>query len=157
MADSHNPQRDRELGMDRPITRRDFMDGVAVAIGAASLLPQSAEAATNFPQDRPGYDPPTLTGMRGSHEGSYDYAHALRDGAESVQSLRVINPAKKDKDGKLEGLQDGERVIISGMQRVHPGTVVTAKPDAPPKPPGFAMGKLLNLTPETKEGTGNRE
>ena len=72
--------RDRELGMDRPITRRDFLDGVAVAIGGASLLASHAGAATVFPQDRPGYDPPTLTGMRGSHEGSYDYAHALRDG-----------------------------------------------------------------------------
>jgi spermidine dehydrogenase len=72
--------RDRELGMDRPITRRDFLDGVAVGIGAASLLGSRAEAATVFPQDRPGYNPPTLTGMRGSHDGSYDYAHALRDG-----------------------------------------------------------------------------
>ncbi len=71
---------DRELGMDRPITRRDFLDGVAVAIGGASLLAEQARAATVFPQDRPGYDPPTLVGMRGSHDGSYDYAHALRDG-----------------------------------------------------------------------------
>jgi spermidine dehydrogenase len=78
--DPHNPRRDRELGMERPITRRDFIDGVAVAIGGASLLAQNASAATAFPQDRPGYDPPTLIGMRGSHEGSYDYAHALRDG-----------------------------------------------------------------------------
>ena len=72
--------RDRELGMDRPISRRDFLDGVAVAVGGASLLASNAGAATTFPQDRPGYDPPTLTGMRGSHDGSYDYAHALRDG-----------------------------------------------------------------------------
>jgi spermidine dehydrogenase len=72
--------RDRELGMDRPISRRDFLDGVAVAVGGASLLAGNASAATTFPQDRPGYDPPTLTGMRGSHDGSYDYAHALRDG-----------------------------------------------------------------------------
>jgi spermidine dehydrogenase len=79
-TDRHNSQPDRELGMNRPITRRDFIDGVAVAIGAAGLLAQSADAATTFPQDRPGYDPPTLTGMRGSHDGSYDYAHALRDG-----------------------------------------------------------------------------
>jgi spermidine dehydrogenase len=78
--DPHNPQRDRELGMERPITRRDFIDGVAVAIGGASLLAQDARAETAFPQDRPGYDPPKLPGMRGSHEGSYDYAHALRDG-----------------------------------------------------------------------------
>ena len=72
--------RDRELGMDRPITRRDFLDGAALAIGGASLLAQQAAAATVFPQDRTGYDPPTLTGMRGSHDGSYAYAHALRDG-----------------------------------------------------------------------------
>jgi spermidine dehydrogenase len=66
--------------MDRPITRRDFIDGVAVAIGAASVLAQNASGASSFPQDRPGYDPSALTGMRGSHEGSYAYAHALRDG-----------------------------------------------------------------------------
>jgi spermidine dehydrogenase len=72
--------RDRDLGMDRPITRRDFLDGVAVAVGGASLLSENAAAATVFAQDRPGYNPPTLAGMRGSHDGSYDYAHALRDG-----------------------------------------------------------------------------
>ncbi len=71
---------DRELGMDRPITRRDFLDGVAVAVGGAGVLAGNAAAATAFAQDRPGYDPPTLTGMRGSHDGSYSYAHALRDG-----------------------------------------------------------------------------
>lgn len=31
-------QRDRNLGMDRPITRRDFIGGVAVGLGSASLL-----------------------------------------------------------------------------------------------------------------------
>ncbi len=72
--------RDRELGMERSITRRDFLDGVALSIGAAGLLAPNAQAATTFAQDRPGYDPPTLTGMRGSHDGSYDYAHGLRDG-----------------------------------------------------------------------------
>jgi len=75
-----DPKRDKELGMDQPITRRDFLDGVAVTIGAGSLLAEQARAAEVFPQDRPGYDPPVLTGMRGSHEGSYTYAHALRDG-----------------------------------------------------------------------------
>jgi len=75
-----DPKRDRELGMDRRITRRDFIDGVAVAVSAAGLAGGQAEAAAIFPQDRTGYDPPRLTGMRGSHEGSYAYAHALRDG-----------------------------------------------------------------------------
>ena len=30
-------QRDRELGMHRKITRRDFLDGVAVAVGGAAV------------------------------------------------------------------------------------------------------------------------
>ncbi|MDD1678048.1 MAG: hypothetical protein LUO93_02535, partial [Methanomicrobiales archaeon] len=41
---------------------------------AAQTTPPSA-------QDRPGYYPPTLTGMRGSHPGSFEVAHAMRDGA----------------------------------------------------------------------------
>jgi spermidine dehydrogenase len=76
---SKNPRRDRDLGMNRRITRRDFLDGAAIAIGGASLA-GNALGAASFAQDKPGYDPPTLTGMRGSHDGSYDYAHALRDG-----------------------------------------------------------------------------
>src|SRR5450755_410082 len=67
----------------RTIPRRDFLNGVAVGIGGAlagSLLPSLAEAAGRFPQDEPGYYPPVLTGMRGSHPGSFETAHALRDG-----------------------------------------------------------------------------
>jgi len=32
------------------------------------------------PRDRAGYYPPLLNGMRGSHPGSFEAAHALRDG-----------------------------------------------------------------------------
>ncbi|MFN8062820.1 MAG: FAD-dependent oxidoreductase [Vicinamibacterales bacterium] len=82
--DDHRSLRDRELGMDRPITRRDFLNGVAVGVGgglAGAMLPEfGALAAAPFAQDAPGYDPPTLTGMRGSHAGSFDVSHALRDG-----------------------------------------------------------------------------
>ena len=35
--------RDRELGMDRPIARRDFLNGAAVAIGATLAGPTFAE------------------------------------------------------------------------------------------------------------------
>jgi spermidine dehydrogenase len=71
---------DKELGMDRRITRRDFMNGAAMAIGAAvaphaSLLAQEKEA-----QDRSGYDPPAAHGLRGSHPGAFEVAHRLRDG-----------------------------------------------------------------------------
>jgi spermidine dehydrogenase len=52
------------------ITRRDFLNGAALAI-AAGLTPAAQLAA------QPGRYPPALTGMRGQHEGSYEAAHAL--------------------------------------------------------------------------------
>ncbi len=73
--------RDRELGMRRNITRRDFINGVAVTAGAA-MLPTSLLAAVDIAerQNSPDYYPPALTGMRGNHDGSYTDAHRLRDG-----------------------------------------------------------------------------
>ncbi len=78
--------RDRELGMQRKITRRDFLNGVAVTAGAA-MMPWDLSAAglgagqaAVGPETSPNYYPPALTGMRGSHPGSFDAAHALRDG-----------------------------------------------------------------------------
>ncbi len=74
---------DRPLGMDQPISRRDFLDGMAIAVGA-SLLPIGcgpSESDTAFTPERdPRYYPPALTGMRGSHPGSFEIAHQLRDG-----------------------------------------------------------------------------
>jgi spermidine dehydrogenase len=77
--------RDRELGMNRNITRRDFLNGMAIGVGGALASPWlgallSAQTATLAAQDRSGYYPPTLTGMRGSHPGAFEVAHALRDG-----------------------------------------------------------------------------
>jgi spermidine dehydrogenase len=66
--------RDRELGMHRPIKRRDFLNGVAVAIGAPLLGAGTASA-----QPAPGNYPPAATGMRGLYPGSFTTAHALRD------------------------------------------------------------------------------
>lgn len=73
---------DKELGMDRKITRRDFMQGAAMAVGAAAASGSHlfAQMAPGEPQNGAGYDPPALHGMRGSHEGSYQVAHSLRDG-----------------------------------------------------------------------------
>jgi spermidine dehydrogenase len=83
-----NKTSDEALGMGRPINRRDFIDGVAVAIGAAALVgpaqaPAAPAPAEAQPTDssEPGYYPPTRTGLRGSHPGSFEAAHALRDGA----------------------------------------------------------------------------
>ncbi len=78
---------DRNLGMNRCIPRRDFLNGVATGVGGAlasggfPALEWIAEAAEEqFAQDKPGYYPPTLTGMRGSHDGSFESAHEVRDG-----------------------------------------------------------------------------
>jgi spermidine dehydrogenase len=66
---------DRELGMDRGITRRDFLNGVSVAVSASLASPRFGAQPTGS-----SYYPPALTGMRGSHEGSYEVAHSLREG-----------------------------------------------------------------------------
>jgi spermidine dehydrogenase len=78
------PRIDRSLGEDRRIPRRDFLQGALVA--AASTLTgalsqaYASDTAEMAAQDRLGYYPPLLTGMRGSHPGSFENAHALRDG-----------------------------------------------------------------------------
>ena len=74
---------DASLGMNRSIDRRDFLNGAAVAVGALGTgRPGGARTgeALTWPQDKPGYDPPLLGGMRGSHPGSFEAAHQLRDG-----------------------------------------------------------------------------
>jgi spermidine dehydrogenase len=70
---------DRKLGLNADISRRDFLNGAAIAIGA-SCLPSNAAVAGIGAQDVPGYNPPEITGMRGSHPGSFETAHAVRDG-----------------------------------------------------------------------------
>ena len=89
-----DPQSERALGMDRPITRRDFLNGSPSERRPSRERPCSPTASANLPtspagsadavstaaQDAPGYYPPLLTGMRGSHPGSFEAAHALRDG-----------------------------------------------------------------------------
>jgi spermidine dehydrogenase len=78
--------KDRELGMDRKITRRDFLDGAALAVGGAmisSAVPCVFGLAglDSASEKNPAYYPPALTGLRGNHEGSYPVAHSLRDHA----------------------------------------------------------------------------
>src|SRR5215831_13530718 len=73
---------DQRLGMNRPITRRDFLNGVAVGAGMLAVPAwMQALAGDEFaPEKAPGYYPPALTGMRGNHDGTYTFAHKLRDG-----------------------------------------------------------------------------
>ncbi len=53
-----------------PITRRDFLNGTALAI-ASGLTPAAQLAA------EPARYPPALTGLRGQHAGSFETAHAF--------------------------------------------------------------------------------
>ena len=70
------------LGMRRGITRRDFLNGVALSVGGVLLSPHEA-FGLRFDDAARGTAPypPALTGLRGSHEGSFEVAHALRDGS----------------------------------------------------------------------------
>ena len=64
--------------MGRNVSRRDFLNGVALGTGVGLLAPAELWAmASDENGAARGIYPPTLTGMRGSHEGSYEVAHAL--------------------------------------------------------------------------------
>ncbi len=79
---------EKDLGMGREITRRDFLNGVAIGVGGTlvgkgigteTLL--AAAALDEFaPEKAPDYYPPARTGMRGNHDGTFTFAHRLRDG-----------------------------------------------------------------------------
>jgi len=70
---------DRNLGMGRKITRRDFVNGVSATAAGAMLLPKMGQAQEFAPEQAPDYYPPARTGMRGDHVGSFEAAHELRD------------------------------------------------------------------------------
>ena len=78
---------DNRLGMPRAITRRDCVQAAAGAAGA--VLQAGAGGASGGANASAGAQrmtiadyPPVKTGMRGSHPGAYEIAHALaRDGA----------------------------------------------------------------------------
>ena len=72
----------RGLGMNCPITRRDFLNGVAIGVGgilAAPHLAGALDAPAFAPERAPDYYPPALMGMRGNHDGTFAFAHKLRD------------------------------------------------------------------------------
>ena len=80
--------RDHDLGMDRAITRRDFLNGMAIGIGGLALGSTltgctrlgASDSNSNAAQDGAGYNPAAGSGMRGDNAGSFEAAHGLRDG-----------------------------------------------------------------------------
>src|SRR5437899_1154631 len=81
-------KKDKELGVGREISRRDFLNGVAVGVGGtfegggSGTGPLVADAALDAfaPEKAPDYYPPARMGMRGNHDGAFTFARRLRDG-----------------------------------------------------------------------------
>jgi spermidine dehydrogenase len=79
----------RDFGLHRRITRRDFLNGVALGVGGTLVLPNWARAllardaadprVAGQTTKRADY-PPARTGLRGDHVGSFETFHALKDG-----------------------------------------------------------------------------
>lgn len=77
------------------ISRRDFLGGVALGTAAgASLTPAELLAAGMRSPAAGAYYPPMLTGMRGSHPGSFEVSHALAWAGQSFAA-----PVQPDEDG----------------------------------------------------------
>ena len=74
---------DKRLGMDRPITRRHFLDGVAAAAGAAVVFKMGGMGMAQAQETAAGATayPPSSVGLRGQTDGAQAVMHALRDGS----------------------------------------------------------------------------
>jgi spermidine dehydrogenase len=77
------------------ISRRDFLDGFALAI-AAGLTPAMQVAA------QPSRYPPAITGLRGQHVGSFEAAHA------------IARAPVHDAAGRLEPEERYDLVVVGG-------------------------------------------
>ena len=70
------------------ITRRDFMNSVAMGLTAGTALSPFELVAMNRQSSTDALYPPELIGMRGSHPGSFEVAHALaRNGARWTEPI----------------------------------------------------------------------
>ena len=69
-------ERDENLGMSRPIARRDFIHA-SLLTSLGLMLPYSCINEPEASEFNSCAYPPLKTGMRGAHDGSYEVAHAL--------------------------------------------------------------------------------
>ena len=83
------------------ITRRDLLNGMAIGTVGAMLPAYGGEPGMSLdtsrsPEGLSTYYPPTLTGMRGSHAGSFEVAHALAWQGQKPGSYEVLNELVAD-------------------------------------------------------------
>lgn len=98
---------DHQLGMNRDITRRDFIHDLSLtSLGLTLPAGVLAEAFTGNPESAGTYYPPIRTGMRGSHPGAFEVAHAL-----AREGKKFRDPADLDEEYDLVVVGGG----ISGL------------------------------------------
>ena len=76
--------------MNHKITRRDFLNGAALSVAATAIAPYSSFSMGNTVNGK-DYYPPILTGMRGSHKGSFEVAHALVMGGQRPNEYEPVD------------------------------------------------------------------
>lgn len=77
---ANHSSRDRSLGMDRKITRRDFLDGVALSVGAVAAGALTGAHSSPARAEAVPY-PPSRTGLRGHNLDAMTVMHSMRDGS----------------------------------------------------------------------------
>jgi spermidine dehydrogenase len=95
--------KDKELGIGSEITRRDFLNGVAIGAGAtllggtvgADTLLAAAVLDEFAPEKAPDYYPPARLGIRGNHDGTFTFAHRLRDGEGADSFGEPVNTGER--------------------------------------------------------------
>ena len=92
---------DKGLGMDRAISRRDFLAGTRIALTGSLFGASMLDALAARPAA--AHYPPALTGMRGSQPGSFEVAHQLSAG----------NPWDAVGDDALTG-EEYDLVVVGG-------------------------------------------
>ena len=118
---------DKALGMDRSIDRRDFLNGLAIGLGAvgAGWPARARPVGGRAPGRRtsPATIRRSFTGLRGSHPGSFENAHALRDGDFWPAHSEATDTGERyDSGGRRRDQRPGRRTLLPRRpaRRPHP-------------------------------------
>ena len=82
-ANEHEDREFRQLGMDRRIPRRDFLNGMALGVAGAAMAGDWTGAAASPGPSRPAGEPaypPLRLGLRGQHASAIESFAAIRRG-----------------------------------------------------------------------------
>ena len=88
-----------DLGMNRLIDRRDFLNGVAIGVTAGLSAFASAQAQSAAAEN----DPPLRTGLRGNYPAAIDEFDGIRQG-------KYVQPSLSDADLR----EEYDLVIVGG-------------------------------------------